>query len=145
MVRHSKCTPSSVAQKKECTWKRSSLNVSYVKIWQTEGNTETQQCQMYITNWHGRMGQSISHCMWLRRQARFVWTRTQMILVCSPQPAALSAASDSAPYCFNWASKPGNDMPLQPALVSYRLCLHTKPFHLSALLELESRYTGRLV
>lgn len=48
------------------------------------------------------------------------------------------------PYCFNWASKPGNDMSLQPALVSYMLCLHTKPFPLSALLVLEARHTGRL-
>lgn len=132
MVWYSKCTPNSVTWNKECTWKRSSLNVSYVKIWLTEGKTD--QCQMYITNWHRRMGQSIFHCMWLRRHARFVWTRTQMIILCSPHPAALSAASDSAPYCFNWASKPGNDKSLQPALVSYMLCLHTQPFSLSALL-----------
>lgn len=145
MVRFSKCTPSSVPQNKECKWNRVCLNVLYAKIWLTEGKTEIHQCQMYITNWHRRMGQSISHCMWLRRHARFVWTRTQMIVLCSPQPAALSAASDSAPYCFNWASKPGNDMSLQPALVSYILCLPTKPFPLSALLVLETRFTGRLV
>lgn len=57
---------------------------------------------MYITNWHRLMGQSISHCMWLRGPARFLWTRSKMIFLCSPPPAALRTASDSAPYCFDF-------------------------------------------
>lgn len=57
---------------------------------------------MYITNWHRLMGQSISHCMRLKGHTRLLWTRSQMIFLCSPQPAAVSTASDSAPYCFDF-------------------------------------------
>lgn len=78
--------------------------MSLLKIRPTKGETEKHQCQKYITNWHRRTDQSISHCLWLRRHARFVWTRTQMMVPCSPQPAALSVWF-GPPYCFNWASK----------------------------------------
>lgn len=83
---------------------------------------------MYITNWHWRMGQSMSHCLWrggtpgLCEPGLRWWFR----VVLSQQLWAQRRIQP--PYCFNWASKPGNDMSLQPALVSYTLCLHTKTF-----------------
>lgn len=51
-----------------------------------------------------------------------------------------------SPLLFRlWASKAGNDMSLQPGLISYILCLHTEHFPLSALPVLEARHAGGLV
>lgn len=51
-----------------------------------------------------------------------------------------------SPLLFRlWASKAGNDISLQPGLISYILCLSTEHFPLSALPVLEARHAGGLV
>lgn len=51
-----------------------------------------------------------------------------------------------SPLLFRlWASKAGNDISLQPGLISFILCLHTEHFPLSALPVLEARHAGGLV
>lgn len=50
-----------------------------------------------------------------------------------------------SPLLFQlWASKAGNDMSLQPGLISYILCLHTEHFPISALPVLETPRRTRL-
>lgn len=101
---------------------------------------------MYITNWGRLMGQSISHFMWLRGHARFSWTWSQMISLCSPQPAALGTASDSAPYCFNF-ERANQEMTchFNRRLLPTHSASTPKPFPLSALSVLEGRRTTRLL